>query len=309
MAGNATVAYVTETNYNSGVSGTPTYRLPGSGLTIDTVELSNDLSRVRNPQSVVPDRSVAQALEGSLSVTFNLTDNTFNTDLLFDGTDGSGNDTFSSGHVPSAEWYLGLDYADSVSSVSTVERQIQGWVCTDMTVDYTTGDLARVTLSGPYATETKNTSATPGTISGGGEETDFHEVTFTIDGSTLYSDSVNSAEIAITNLARLVRGTDREPADAIRAAPEAELTIDADIRTGDSLAYAYDGTTGATTPGTSLTAISGNVAFAPNGATVTTYEFGELKVLNYDWDSLVDGEATAAEPVTFHADSTIKQTS
>ncbi|WP_135363440.1 hypothetical protein [Halosimplex halophilum] len=307
MSGNSTVAYALESAYNDGTAADPAYVIPGSDVTVENLTIENYLTRVRKPDSVIADRSVAQQLEGALSVSFNLSTGDFH-DLLFDDTNGSGDQVFGTGHVPSAEWYMGLEFADSVSSTTTVERQVQGWVATEATIAYTTSEIVRVTLTGPYATEDKNTTITPDTLTGATDEAPFHGSTFSIDSSTPWSASLNSAELSLSNLARLVRGTSREPSDAIRATPEVQLTADADIRTADTLSRAYDGTTTATSPADEIGGVSGAVSFETAAGTVADYSLGALRPNDYDWQDLVSSDATASESVTFNVDGSFAQT-
>jgi hypothetical protein len=298
MAGELTAAYATESSYLGGVGGTPTYRLPGSDIRFEDTTLQNFLASVRNPDAIFPTRQVRQQVEGVLGVSFTLTDATWFGDLVANATDGSGNDVLEAGHVPSAEWYLGLEYPDSTSSTATVERQIQGWTPVDVTVAYNTTELVRVTLTGPYGDEQSNTSVTPGTISGGGDEVDFHGTSFTFAGGTPYSASLNSLELSLSNLARLSRGTDKEPSDAWRAAPEGQLTLDADIRTADTLAQAYGGTTSDTSPQDLIDGISASLAFDTGGSTVFSVDLEELKADEYAWESLMGQDANPSESAT-----------
>ena len=306
-AGAADVAYTPETSYNGGVSGSPTRYLPGTDVAVEDLTLENFLTRVRKPDSVIPDRSVAQQLEGALSVSFNLSTSDYH-DLIFNGTDGSGNDTLTTGHVPSAEWYMGLEYPDTTSSTATVERKVQGWVATEVTIAYTTEEIIRVTMTGPYATETKNTSITATSPTGGSDESPFHGATFTVASGQPWSASLNSAELTMSNLARLMRGTSREPSDAIRAAPTIELSVDADIRTADNLSRTYTGAASGTSPSDTVSSVQGDVSLDNSSGTVSTYEFGQLRPNDYNWQDLVNGEATASESVTFFADGSFKQT-
>lgn len=299
-AGAATVAYTPESSFLGGPSGTPTYYLPGSNTLVETASIDNFLTRIREPNTRESVRSVAQSLEGGLTVSFNLgTGDSASRadfhDLIFNATDGSGNDTLDSSLPPSAEWYLGTDY-ESGGTISTAERVAKGWVCVQATVAYTQGDLVRVTLDGVYGDESYNTSITPGTIVSPGDEADFHEVTLTLDSTT--QSKLQSATLTFDDLARFERGTSRQPIAAVAGPSPVTLDAQAIFTEVDQVELAYGGS-GNTSVQDSLTGVSGSLTVSPEGTTAADYRFSGLKPATYEWSDLVNADESMTEPVTF----------
>lgn len=293
-AGAATVAYELEDSFLGGVS-TPSYKLPGTNVTVDEASIENFLTRIRDPNARESVRSVAGQFEGALSVSFNMGSATFN-ELIFNADDGSGNDILDSGLVDSAEWYLGTDFEDG-GSISTVERVAKGWVCIQATIEWQQGGLVRVTLDGIYGDEDKNASITPGSITKPGDEAPFHAATLTLDSTT--QAKAQSATISFSDLARFERGTDRNPIAAVAGPSPVTVDIQAIYTEADQLELAY-GSAGSTTPQSSVGGVSGTFSFdVTGGSTVSSYDFTELTPQTYDWSDLVSAGTSLTEPVTF----------
>jgi hypothetical protein len=301
-AGQATVAYAVEQSFLGGVGSSPTYRRPGSNLTVDTLSIDNFLQRIRVPGSRESVRSVAQRFEGALTVSFNLGSGQFH-ELLFNGTDGSGNDVFVADVAPSAEWYLGVDF-ESGGSITTAERVAKGWVCVQASVTYTEGDLVTVTLDGIYGDEAANTSLTPGTITSPGTEADFFEVDLQVDGAV--QTKLQSATLSLSDLARFERGASRTPVAAVADAATATLDVEARFSGTEQLELAY-GSAGATAPQDSESSVSGRFTVSPDGATAAEYALANMSPATYDWTDLVTADTSLTESVTFQVNGVTQE--
>jgi hypothetical protein len=307
-AGSASVAYALESSFLGGVGGSPTYVAPGSNISVDTASIDNFLTEIREPETRTSVRSVAGRFEGALSVSFNLgpgasTDRADFHELIFNGTDGSGNDTLATGLPPSAEWYLGTDF-ERGGSISTAERVAKGWVCVQASVTYSEGDLVRVTLDGIYGDEASNTTLTPGSIARPGQEADFHEVDLTLDATT--QTKLQSATLNLDGLARFERGTSRQPIAAVAGPANASLDVEAIFTEADQLEAAY-GASGVTSVQDSIDAVDGQFTISPGGTAAADYSLSGLKPDSYEWTDLVTADTSLTEPVTFNIDTVTQQ--
>jgi len=262
-AGSASAAYTLENSFLGGVGSSPTYYLPGTNFTVDTMEIENFLVRVRDPGQRESIRSSSGRFEGALSVSFTFGNNDFH-DLLFNDTDGAGNDTFGSGLVPSAEWYLGTDFLSS-GSVNTAERVAKGWVCVQATINYSENDDITVTLDGVYGDESYDQTLTPGSISKPSTEVPFHSAEFAVGGTV--QTKLQSATVTMSDLARFERGASRQPIDAVAGPANTTLDLQAIFSETDQLELAY-GSSGSGSVQDSMSGVDGSLTLSPGGAAV-----------------------------------------
>lgn len=288
-AGSATVAWAAETSYNGGVAAEPTYREPGRNVQVQTAELSNNLLKILAPNDAEARRYLAQNLDGQLGVSFVLLNDEYHR-LVFN----SGNTTWTTGWAPSAEWYLGLDYLDG-----TVERQIQGWFAATCQIQYQGPDgPVRVTLTGPYATEDKNTSITPGSIERAGTEVAGHAASLVIDGTTQTKEQ--SFQLDMQGIYRGITGTSRELIDAVNANPDVQLTTETVYTEDDQLELAY-GSSGSTSPQDTMDdGVTASVSFDVGGSTIADYSVANIYPDTYDWADLVNPDTDITEPITWN---------
>jgi len=299
-AGAANVAYALEDSFLGGTGTSPTYYLPGTNATVDTLSLNNFLARIREPNTREQVRSVAERFEGALSVSFNLGTGegggrADSHDLVFNGTSGGGADILDSSLPTSAEWYLGTDF-ESGGTIETAERVAKGWVPVQASVAYTEGDLVRVTLDGIYGDEARNSSITPGSIVRPTDEADFHEVDLSLDGTT--QAKLQSATLSFDALTRFERGASRQPIAAVPGPAQKTLDVAAIFTETDQLATAY-GASAATSVQDSVNAISGSLTISPGGTPAASYELSGLAPETYAWSDLVAADTSLTEPVTF----------
>jgi|GEM_PF-2491566 len=299
-AGSPTVAVVKEDGFRT-LPGTPSYFLPGRNITFDEISLGNALQRMRSPTNEEAVDSIATNLEGALSASWVVSQDTHTNvrDLVFnDGGTG-----FTSGLANTSRWYLGLNYSTG-GAVATVERELEGVIPLDYSIQYTQGGVIRASMTMGYAAEGNATSITPGTISGptDGGDVPFHGANFSIDTSA--QTKLQSATLSFSNLYRYHDGASRYPVDAVLAAPEVSLEATSTFSETDQLELAY-GSSGATSTEDSLTNVAGEVSFDVDGSTVATYTLPKMKCDTHNWNSLVDAESDAAEQTSWHANGGI----
>lgn len=288
-AGAATVAWAAESSYLGGVSGTPTYRLPGTNVQVETAELSRNLLELYAPGDIEAQNFLAQQLEGQLSVSFVLKNDQFHRLVFNDSNTG-----FTNGTVTSAEWYLGVDYIGG-----TTERQIQGWAPASCAIEYSgTTEAVRVTLTGAYGDEVRNTSITPGSIDDTGDEVPGHGASLDINSTTITQ--LQSATITFDQISRLQRGTDQKPVEAVAGNVQETIDLSA-IYDGSNLYELALGTSSATAIQTDPDEVSSTVTFDAGGVTRADYSFSRTAVDTYDWQDLVNNDADLNEVVTFRA--------
>jgi hypothetical protein len=194
--------------------------------------------------------------------------------------------------VTSAEWYTGVDYL-----TGTAERVLKGVVLTDASVQWGQGDNVTVSVTGVYGDESLNTSITPSSISDAGNPCPFHQASFSIDGVTQTKEQ--SATLTFSPLARLQRGSDRQPVDAVLGPVDPTLTVEAIFTEDDQLELAY-GSSGATSPQDAVGGVSASATFGDTtGSTVLDYTLSGVTPASYSWSDLVNPDTDLTEPITF----------
>jgi len=290
-AGSSTVAWAPETSYRGGVSGTPTYRVPGQNVQVQTAELNRNLLDLVLPDEVEPNDYLAQQLRGQLGIQFVLSDDEFHRLVFNDSNTG-----FTSGAVNSAEWYLGVDHLNG-----TAERQIKGWVPATCNINYNgTTEAVTVTLNGPYGEESRNSSITPGTINDStGNEVPGHGAEIYLAGTRLAK--LTSATITLSGISRLIPDSnDPKPVEAVAGDVSESIDLTAIFDGSDLLEYAL-GSSGATNVEDFVNGVSSSVAFDRDGTDIATYDFSAVKPDTYDWQDLVNAGADLSEAVTLNA--------
>jgi len=290
-AGSATVAWAAETSYLGGVSGTPTYRVPGQNVQIQTAELNRNLLDLVLPDEVEPNDYLAQQFRGQLGIQFVLFDDEFHRLVFNDSNTG-----FTSGTVNSAEWYLGVDHLNG-----TAERQIKGWVPATCNINYNgTTEAVTVRLTGPYSFEDYNTSLTPGPINDStGNEVPGHGAEFDVDGMRIAK--LTSGTINLSGISRLIPDSnDPKPVEAVAGDVSESIDLTAIFDGSDLLEYAL-GSSGATSVEDFVDGVSASVTFDRDGTNIATYDFSIVKPNTYNWQDLVNAGADLSEVVTLNA--------
>lgn len=285
-AGSANLAWAPETNYLSGVGDSPTYRDFGANETVDASELSRNLLEIYAPDDPETQSFLAQNLGGQLDVSFIMRDDEFHRLIFTDGFTG-----FTSGLANSAEVYAGVDTAQG-----TTERQFKGWAPATASITYNgPTETVRVTLSGAYGTEEKNTSLTPGVIESGSDEVPGHGASLSFAETPVKK--LQSATLSFEGLSRLQRGPQQEPVDAVVG--NVSTSVDMQSIYEDSSHYEYIlGSAGTSTMEKTVDEVAANLEFAVEGTTVASYEF-QAAPDTYDWQDLINPDNDLTESITW----------
>lgn len=287
-AGSSTVAWAAETSYLGGISGTPTYREPGSNIQVQTAELSRNLLEIYAPGDIEAQNFLAQNLEGQLSMSWILKNDEFHRLIFNDAFTG-----FTNGLANSAEVYLGADYIGG-----TTERQIKGWAPASASIQYNgSTESVRVTLTGAYGDEVKNTSITPGTIESTGDEVPGHGATVTLNGVTL--SKLQSATLSFEQISRLQTGPSQKPLDAVAGNVSTSISMDAIYEGSDQYELAL-GSPGASTIEEDVTEVTASLTFDVAGTTIASYDLARVAPDTYDWTDLVNNDADLNESISLN---------
>lgn len=291
-AGSSTVAFVPESSYNV-TPGAPTYYNPGTNVTFDTIQLDRNLERLQLPGNVEDDDAIAQRVDGLLTVSFIPTSDDYHRIVFNDSNTG-----FTSGAAPSAEWYLAVEQPNGTVD----ERQIQGWAPQSMEVSYNGAtESTRVSLTGFYAEEDTNASATPSGINNlsTGNEVPGHGAKLEFDSTTVTK--LQSFSMSIENIARPQFGsTDPIVQDAVTGDVSQSINFSGIWEGTTWLEYAL-GSSGASSVEDFVNSITSTVTLKNGATTIADYSFSSAKPRNYDWADLVNNAEDLTEPVEWWA--------
>lgn len=291
-AGSATVAFAPEPSYLAAPTD-PTYVQPGYNITVGEVSLQRALQRLRDPNNPEPIQSIAQNVEGALSVSFDLAGDEWH-QLVFNNTDNTG---FEDGRMPSSRWWLGTNALPGVT-----ERVPKGAVVADAQIQYQQGQPNRVQLTLIYGDEEKNSSITPSSIQkpSADDVYPFHGAELTLD--TVAQAKLQSATLGISPNARFHRGPSQHPLDAVIGNVEHTLTMAAIFEEDDNLSAAY-GSASATAVEDNVATTDGSLAFENAAGTTLTYNLTAMQPNQYGWSDLVAGENDLNEEIDYHVAS------
>lgn len=296
-AGSATAAFGHEQSLagslvDSDGDGNPEYFKFGRNPSITELELSNTLQRMREGDSVEAVDSVAQNLEGAISVESVVSKDTLPEihKLVFNNAGPS----FQTGLASSAKVFAGVDYIGG-----TCERALSGVIPLEYSLDYEQDGMVTTSLTMAYASESTNTSITPSNITGpsDGGDVPFHGFTLTVDG--VHVAKLQSASLSISDIARYHWGDQRTPIDAVIAAPETTLDVDATFGGPSRMELAY-GATGSTTTQDQLSSVSASIDLAVAGTSVASYSLPKLKPDTYSWNDLISADNDLEDSTSFH---------
>lgn len=294
-AGSATVAVAVEDTLTN-LPGTPTWFLPGMDLEVGTASLDRALNRERKPNDPRPAGSREGNREGALSLTFVMTDTNFH-DLVFPDAGAGLADEASL--APSATVYLQAGLPDGTDQ----ERFLQGATVTDVQWQYQQGQDTTVQLTLAYADEIGGSNAsapaTPATISEPSidDKVTFASTDFSIDATTI--EKLQSATVAISNMARFRRGQQQTPLDAVVGAYQPSATVQAIISDGTQRELAY-GSAGASDTEDEVGVRDGTLTVDNPSGNVATYTLKNLQPTNYDWADLVNADTDVTDPTEYH---------
>lgn len=296
-AGSATVAYALEDSYggpltDSDGDSTPDWYQPGVNISIsEGPTIEHALERVRHPDDPTPAGSREGNFEGTINISFTLTDDNFH-DLVFaDGGTALPHEPLT---APSATWYFGVDLPDG----TTVPRMATGTIVPEATINYEQGSDVTVDLTMLYGDEPDDVTVP----SAADIQQPSDEDVFSWHGTRLQVDAASqsllqSATLSLTGLARFRRGQSRHPFDAVVDSIEPALSADATFTEREQLDLAYGG---GTSPQETVGKIDGTLTFENGQGTSIGYNLTGLQPTTYSWSELVSGENDLSEPIDYH---------
>ncbi|GAA0539674.1 phage tail tube protein [Halorubrum ejinorense] len=289
--GNVDVAFVHEPVGDYGGSPSDSqYKTPGRNGTIDTLEFDNDETRQRN-WSNETEETVEGVFDGAFSLSFEAVDPWFLNQVFGQPPTAGGESSepysytweFVQGEMQSARWYVGADLVNGFA-----ERALSGVVFNQMELDISIGDPVGVSLTGFYASETPNTSFTPGTQPKvDGTPLIFHGGSINIPTSTEIA-RPQSATLSVSNGARPQREWVREPVAAVIGNPEPTLNLNSVVMDSDLLELGLGSADG---PATTVDgAADGELAFESPGANALRFPMEGITHSTYSWESIGNAE-------------------
>lgn len=265
---------------------------PGRNESLDELNLQRQLQRMREADAVESVESIAQNLEGAVAISATISSDVHDEieKIVFNAGPGS---SFTSGRANSAAIFTSIDYLSG-----TATRKLIGCIPLSYEVSYTQGENVTYTLTMGYQDEERDVTIPTGDITRVSDDTSapFHEFDLTVDAGSVAK--LQSATLTIDNIARFQRGTSHTPVDAVIANPQTTLDAEVIINTTSKLELAY-GADSATATQAAMNSVSGSVAVAANGTTVSTYSLPQLKPDQYGWNQIIDVE-DATETYTMH---------
>ena len=289
-AGSATVAYTIEDEFGGGPGADPIWRQPGMNVSVTDLSIEQALQRMRHPDDPTPAGSREGEWEGAVAVSFAITDDHFH-DLIFADDGVRLPDTLM--HVPTATWYLGVDLPDG----TTDARTPVGAAVVDATVQYQRGEPNTAELTMLVGDEPEDIDA-PTAIETPSEDDvyTYHGCHFEVDGTA--QALMQSASLSLSNLARMRRGQERKPFDAVTGAIEPSFSTDATYTEADQNTLAY-GTT--TAGGIELVdAVPATFSMENGQGETIEYALEGLQPTSYSWSDLVNPDTDLSEPLDYH---------
>lgn len=286
-AGSAThVAQHEDTYASSLVAGDP-FEI-GRDPSIDELDLSQQLDRMRNADSVWDVEAVAQNVEGAISIEAVVSaDVHAEIETIVFNSGGTAIDGTSL--ASSARILVGVDWA-----TGSAERELQGCIPGEYTIDYSQGENVTYSLTMFYADETPSANIDTTTVT---EVTDGSSVPFwnfdlQLDGGSIAVDDLQSATLSISDIARPQYGASRTANRGVIDAPGADLSLEAILRSADRLDFARGDSTG-TLPD-NVDSVPGTITLtAADGTAVSTYNLEAVHPgEGYSWNQIIDTEDT-----------------
>lgn len=294
-AGSATVAYALEDGYLGAPKdvdgdGNVDYWQPGRNITVGEIPLQRALSRSRDPDSPTPAGSIAQNVEGAISVSFDLAGDHWH-ELVFNNGTATG---WVDGAMPSSRWYFGANALPGVT-----ERVAKGAVVTGAQMQYQQGQTNRVELQLIYGDEEKNSGITPSGITAPSTNDVYagHGADLSID--TVAQTKLQNATLDLSPNARFHRGPSQHPLDAVIGAVNPSLSMAATFETDDNLSAAYGSST-ATSVEAVVNGVGGTLEFTNALGATITYDLSYIQPDQYDWTDLVNAENDLNEQIEYH---------
>jgi hypothetical protein len=303
MTGARQLAYVHEPPGNYRGSPTDTaYKGFGYNPTLDDLSFERAITRLGLPSGPETVDTLAQRFEGAFGISFVPSGDPWYLDHFFgtEPTGGGSSAPYTFGWTPelgglnSARVFAGVDHLNG-----TAERELEGVVFGNLSIDFAEGEDVRFSATGFYADEQLNTSLTPGSVAQpSGTPLAFHGFQLDIDGST--QAKVQSATLDLVNNARGIRGADPHPLDAVTGSFETTLDVDKIYTGTGQTEFAYGG---GTTTSDRVPGATGQIQFTTPNSTSLFANLSGVTPDSYAWQDLLDRDADLTENISYVVES------
>lgn len=274
----------------------------GDNPTVEDVSLSNSLQRNRYPDDPQVKSTIEQLFEGSVSLSWTLTNPWFLNHHFGDPPTAGGESsapysytwTYSDFLVQSGRLYVGIQ----TGAGAYAERELKGVVFPEVEIQLTEGEEVRVSATGWYADEALNTSLTPGSLVGNTTPMQFHGGSLSIPTSSQVA-QVRDSTLSLNAGTRPRYDLSRKPVSAVVGAVETSLSLQDVATNTDQLTLAYGNSTApATSVGGVGGAADGELAFSAGSETLTLGMNG-VDPDTYNWSNVADRGADVLEDTEF----------
>ena len=294
--GHESIAFADEPDYAAAPSGTSiSYYTPGADVTVSDLSLDNAAERIRTPSIANAYDTVFQEFEGSITVEGTLTSG--NTDWLpyIFGT-ATAPYSFQTGSALSSRWYIAAD-----PGAGTAERELMGVIIPEASFSCEQGETVSFELTCVYGDEAKNTTLTQGSpIQPTGDPMVFHGGDLAVGGTSLAL--MQSATLSLNSQARLQRGWNRHPQDAIMGPQETELELERIFKQSDSITGVGYGSATSTAPTDNPDGASATLTFSAPAGTLTA-NLGGCTANEYSWSNAGAVDEDMMEGSTLYVNS------
>lgn len=285
-AGAADVAYAVENSYAT-LPGTPTWRQPFTDLEVNSINLSRNLERRRQPDDPRPKESSEGRTVVSAEVSGTLAATDFH-ELIFPESSNSSLAT-SGSLAPTATWFFDSDLLSG-----NADRFPQGVAVNQVTWNYNESqNTVTVDLSlegqGGEADLTDPASIAQPSV---GDVVPFHGAQLQVDSTTV--NKLQSFQLTIANMARHRPQPSVDASDAVVGPYEPSLSFTAIPEDETKLEFAY-GSSGAASTQDTVGTQSATVTFTNSSGTLATYNLTNYQPDDYDWNNLVTADTDLVE--------------
>lgn len=286
-AGSATLIGQHEDAYASSLVAGDPFEM-GRDPSITELDLNQQLERMRNADSVWDVEAVAQNVEGAVGIEA-IVSADVHAEVEQIAFNSGGTSIDGTSLANSARILVGVDWA-----TGSADRELQGCIPGEYRISYDQGENVTYSLTMFYADETPSANIDTTTVT---EVTDGSSVPFwnfdlQLDGGSIAVDDLQSAELAISDIARPQYGASRTANRGVIDAPSASLDVEAILRSADRLDFARGNSTG-TLPD-NVDSVPGTITLtAADGTAVSTYNLAAVHPgEGYSWNRVIDTEDT-----------------
>lgn len=275
-------------------SGSPDWYQVGRDPTLpDGPTISRNLQRLNSGQSVESEESVAQNVNGSVTIDAVVSEDVHKEIEQFVFNDNGVQ--FQTGRPNTARIFVSSDYLGG-----NQDRVLFGCIPQDYSVSYEQGGLVSYSLQVGYAEERTDqslplTDITPVTD---GSSAIFHGFDLQYDGISVAK--LQSAELSISNIADWHYDGEPIPDDAVIRKPETSLDFTAIVtsQTPDRTEVQY-GAANADTIQDTMASVAAEFAIGVAGSNLSTYQLSAVKPDSTSWANTIASDDTT-ESVSCH---------